>query len=258
MRRRTGVGTFFSGGVEVDCCGGGYGFSGLGFRLRGVTQSWIFRVLTRRGAPVCLRLAACSFGFCGGGNTEILRCAQDDRFRPCGRGFGFCGFRDTGGLRLCLRMTALFGGGGWLGLGLLEGQFLVAEFAFESLIGDLTGVEDFAGSLVVDGFVGDALGDVAGDADDGVAVGERRDGEAAVGEEDDGRGADAVFGAEVLAEDGGFGAAGVVGDVLEALVEVVWALDVWFGFVHVGTPPPRGMWKSWVKWTRPRGGGAFG
>jgi hypothetical protein len=46
-----------------------------------------------------------------------------------------------------------------------------------------------------------------------------------------------MFGAEVLADDGGFGAAGVVGDVLEALVEVGGSLDVWPGVVH-GYPYP--------------------
>ena len=61
---------------------------------------------------------------------------------------------------------------------------------------------------------------------------------AAIGEDEDGRGDDAVGGAEVLALDRGFGAAGVVGDVLEALVEVVGMFLVGLGVVHRGTPSP--------------------
>jgi hypothetical protein len=130
------------------------------------------------------------------------------------------------------------------GLGLLAGEFLVAEFSVEGGVGELAGVEDFAGAFGVDGVVGESLGDLAGDLEDGVAVGEGGQGEAAVGVEEDGRGADAVAGAEVLALDGGLGAAGVVGDVLEALVEVVGALDVGLDLVHGGYPPPRFL--GWI------------
>jgi hypothetical protein len=44
--------------------------------------------------------------------------------------------------------------------GLLESEFLVSEFAFEGLVCDLAGVEDFAGALLVEGLVGHAPGDV--------------------------------------------------------------------------------------------------
>ena len=159
-------------------------------------------------------------------------------------------------------MTPRKGCGRWVGgflivgfgLGLLAGEFLVAEFSVEGGVGELAGVEDFAGAFGVDGVVGESLGDLAGDLEDGVAVGEGGQGEAAVGVEEDGRGADAVAGAEVLALDGGLGAAGVVSDVLEALVEVVGALDVGLDLVHGGYPPPRfwgGLWKSGWKQERP-------
>ena len=124
---------------------------------------------------------------------------------------------------------------------------MVTEFSVEGGVGELAGVEDFAGAFGVDGVVGESLGNLAGDLEDGVAVGEGGQGEAAVGVEEDGRRADAVARAEVLALDGGLGAAGVVGDVLEALVEVVGALDVGLDFVHGGYPLPRfwgGLWKS--------------
>jgi len=49
-----------------------------------------------------------------------------------------------------------------------------------------------------------------------------------------------VGGAEVLAADGGGGAAGVVGEVLEALVEVVGALDVGGRCRTCGVPPSPG------------------
>ena len=140
----------------------------------------------------------------------------------------FCGVRNTEILSLRLRMAMHNRGGG----------FLVAEFAVEGGVGELAGVEDLSGALGIDGVPGEALGDFGGDLEDGIAVAERRDGETAVGVEVDGRGADAVGGAEVLAADGGFGAAGVVGDVLEALVELGWALDVGLGFVHGGYPLP--------------------
>ena len=127
---------------------------------------------------------------------------------------------------------------------------MVTEFSVEGGVGELAGVEDFAGAFGVDGVVGESLGDLAGDLEDGVAVGEGGQGEASVGVEEDGRGTDAVAGAEVLALDGGLGAAGVVGDVLEALVEVVGALDVGLDLVHGGYPLPRcGGWivEIWVE-----------
>ena len=53
--------------------------------------------------------------------------------------------------------------------------------------------------------------------------------------------------AEVLAADGGFGAAGLVVEVFEALVEVIGVLLVWSGVVHgYPYPPPRGLWKTWI------------
>lgn len=109
----------------------------------------------------------------------------------------------------------------------------------------MAGVEEFAGALFVEGFAGDAIGDLAGGLDDGVAVGERVEVEAGVGADVDGRGLDAVVDAEVLADDGGFGAAGLVVDVLEALVELVGMLLVWACVVHGYPPPPsRGLWKT--------------
>jgi hypothetical protein len=56
---------------------------------------------------------------------------------------------------------------------LLDGGFLVSEFAVEGGVGDLAGVEDASGALVFDGVAGEALGDFVGDVEDGVAVGER-------------------------------------------------------------------------------------
>ena len=61
-------------------------------------------------------------------------------------------------------------------------------------------------------------------------------------------------GAEVLAADGGGGAAGVVGEVLEALVEVVRALDVGVGVEHVGTPSPGAVENMGVNRKRPGDG----
>jgi len=63
-----------------------------------------------------------------------------------------------------------------------------------------------------------------------------------------------VGGAEVLAADGGGGAAGVVGEVLEALVEVVGSLDVGVGVEHVGYPPPGGCGNMGVNMKRPGDG----
>ena len=114
------------------------------------------------------------------------------------------------------------------------------------MVGDLAGVEEFASTLFVEGFFGEAVGDLAGGSDDGVAVFKRLEVEAAVGTDVDGRGLDAVVDAEVLAADGGFGAAGLVVEVLEALVELVWVAFVWRGVVHGIPLPPRGwLWKSW-------------
>ena len=104
----------------------------------------------------------------------------------------------------------------------------------------MAGVEEFASTLFVEGFFGEAVGDLAGGSDNGVAVFERLEVEAAVGADVDGRGLDAVVDAEVLADDGGFGAAGLVVDVLEALVELVWVLLVWACVVH-GYPSPPGV-----------------
>ena len=117
---------------------------------------------------------------------------------------------------------------------------MVSEFAFQGLVGDLAGVEEFAGTLFVEGFFGEAVGDLAGGSDDGVAVFERLEVEAAVGTDVDGRGLDAVVDAEVLAADGGFGAAGLMVEVLEALVELVWVAFVWRGVVHGYPYPPPG------------------
>jgi len=105
----------------------------------------------------------------------------------------------------------------------------------------LAGVEEFAGALFVERFFGEAVGDLAGGSDDGVAVFERLEVEAAVGTDVDGRGLDAVVDAEVLAADGGFGAAGLMVEVLEALVELVWVAFVWRGVVHGYPLPPRGV-----------------
>ena len=105
-------------------------------------------------------------------------------------------------------------------------------------MGDLAGVEEFAGALFVEGFAGESVGDLAGGLDDGVAVGERVEVEAAVGADIDGRGLDAVVDAEVLADDGGFRAAGLVVEVLEALVELVGMLLVWACVVHEYPPTP--------------------
>ena len=117
---------------------------------------------------------------------------------------------------------------------------MVAELAFEGLVGDLAGVEEFAGAFFVDGFFGEAVGDLGGDADDGVSVVHVGQAEAAVGVDVDGRGLDAVVDAEVLAADGGFRAAGLMVEVLEALVELVWVALVWRGVVH-GIPLPPGV-----------------
>jgi len=117
---------------------------------------------------------------------------------------------------------------------------LVSELAFQGLVGDLAGVEDFAGALFVDGFFGEAVGDLGGDADDRVSVLHVGQAEAAVGIDVDGRGLDAVVDAEVLAADGGFRAAGLMVEVLEALVELVWVALVWRGVVH-GIPLPPGV-----------------
>ena len=123
---------------------------------------------------------------------------------------------------------------------------MVSELAFQGLVGDLAGVEDFAGALFVDGFFGEAVGDLGGDADDRVSVLHVGQAEAAVGIDVDGRGLDAVVDAEVLAADGGFRAAGLVVEVLEALVKLVWVALVWRGVVHGIPPPPPGwLWKSW-------------
>lgn len=161
-------------------------------------------------------------GFGGGRDAEVLRLG----LRRMGNG---CGCRELGG-----------GAEGGFGIGFLEGEFLVTKFSFESLVGDLAGVEEFSGALFVEGFCGEAVGDLAGGVDDGVAVGERVEVEAAVGADVDGRGLDAVVDAEVLADDGGFGAAGLVVEVLEALVELVGMLLVGTCVVHGYPPPPQG------------------
>ena len=138
---------------------------------------------------------------------------------------------------------------------------MVSELAFECLVGDLACVEEFAGALFVEGFAGESVGDLAGGLDDGVAVGERVEVEAAVGADIDGRGLDAVVDAEVLADDGGFRAAGLVVEVLEALVELVWMLLVWACVVHGYPPPPsRGAVEKldfWCKRKGPAGAGPF-
>jgi len=124
------------------------------------------------------------------------------------------------------------------------GCFLVSEFSVECGVCELAGVEDFSCSFGVDGVAGESLCDLVGDLEDGVAIAEGSgEGESAVGVDEDGRGRDAVSGAEVFALDGGGGASGVVGEVLEALVEVVGSQDVGLGLVH-GVPPPRGLWKT--------------
>jgi len=91
--------------------------------------------------------------------------------------------------------------------------------------------------------VGDPLSNDGGDAEDRVAICEVGDGEAAIGEDHDGHGINAVGGAKILALDGGVFAAGVRVDVLEALMKIERALLVRRGVVH-GYPLPRGLWKT--------------
>ena len=47
-----------------------------------------------------------------------------------------------------------------------ECGFLVSEHAVEGGVGELAGIEDFAGSFRVDGVASEALGDVARDLED--------------------------------------------------------------------------------------------
>jgi len=120
---------------------------------------------------------------------------------------------------------------------------LLADLTVEGGVGELASVEDLAGAFRVDSMVGDPLGNDGGDAEDRVAICEVGYGEAAIGEDHNGHGIDAVSDAKVLTLNGGVFAAGVRVDVLEALVKIERALLVRCGVVH-GYPLPPGLWKT--------------